>query len=136
MAFKVVNYVTLPLFKLNENTRHLRFDVPYYVGKVVDDKKEPPTMCKVTDMETGELGEIILGQILKEKLAEHYPDNGYVGKIFAISKSAPEGSRKYSLFHIAEVQDEPEVEQSDLSGVTASIVDDEGAVKGKRSKAA
>jgi hypothetical protein len=136
MAFKVINHVTLPLFRLDENPRHLRFDVPYYVGKVVDDKKDPPTMCKVTDMETGELGEIILGQILKEKLTEHYPNDGYVGKIFKISKTAPEGARKYSLFHIAEVEEEPEVEQSDVSGATASIVDVEGAVKGKGKKAA
>src|ERR1700679_3879658 len=106
MVFKIKAHVTLPLFKLGELTRFLRFEVPYYIGKVVDDKKEPPTMCKVTDMETGELGEVILGQILKEKLEEQYPDDGYVGKIFAISKTAPEGTRKYSLFHIAEVEEE------------------------------
>lgn len=106
MSFKVKKHVTLPLFKLDATVKYLRFDTAMAVGKTVDDKKEPPMMATVTDMETGELGQIILGTVLVSNLNESYPENKYVGKIFAISKTAPEGTRKYSLFHITEVEED------------------------------
>lgn len=107
MAFKKVKNVTLPLIKLeNKREYFLRFDGAMHQGKTVDDKKEPPIMAEVTDMETGEQGLIILGQVLRENLKAAYPEDSYVGKIFSIEKSAPEGARKYSLWNIAEVEEE------------------------------
>lgn len=104
-AFKKVKNVTLPLFKLaNNEPNYLRFDEPVFVGKVVVDKKEPPTMANVTDLETGEQGQIILGSVLLENLNQHYPDNAYVGKSFEIVKHSPEGARKYSLWNVAEIE--------------------------------
>jgi hypothetical protein len=104
MKFKITNHVTLPILKFGVEPKYLRFDAPAHVGKVVDDKKEPPTMARVTDMETGEVGEIILGLVLKENLFDAYPDDSYVGKIFRIAKNAPEGARKYALWEVLEVE--------------------------------
>lgn len=104
-TFKKVKNVTLPLIKLeNKTAYYLRFDGAMHQGKTVDDKKEPPIMAEVTNMETGEQGQIIMGQVLRENLNEVYPGDGYVGKIFEIVKTAPEGARKYSLWNIAEVE--------------------------------
>jgi hypothetical protein len=106
MAFKIKKHVTLPLFKLDSTPRYLRFEGAVYIGKVVEDKKEPPHLAKVTDMETGEMGEVILGTVLLGNLNEHYPEDKYVGKIFCLTKTSPEGSRKYSLYNITEVEEE------------------------------
>lgn len=102
---KIVRHVTLPLFKFDGKTpSYLRFDGAMFTGKIVDDKKEPPTMANVTNMATGEMGQIIVGAVLKQELTNQYPNDSYVGKTFEIVKSAPEGARKYSLWNITEVE--------------------------------
>jgi hypothetical protein len=118
LKFSVKNHVTLPLFKLGTEPRYLRFEAPHYVGKVVDDKKEPPILCRVTDMETEQPGEVILGAVMANKdserpgiLDEKYPNDSYVGKTFQITKLAPEGARKYSIYQVTEIEIEP-AEQS------------------------
>lgn len=60
-------------------------------------------MANVVDMSTGQLGQIIVGAVLKQELENGYPEASYVGKIFEIVKTAPEGTRKYSLWNITEV---------------------------------
>lgn len=105
IQFKKVKNVTLPILKMASKTAYyLRFDTAMRLGKIVDDKKEAPTMAQVTDMETGEQYEMILGTVLRDNLNETYPADAYVGKIFEIVKTAPEGARKYSLWSIAEVE--------------------------------
>ena len=102
--FEVAKHVTLPLFKIGKEPLFCRFESKIVIGKIVDDKKEPPRMAQVTNMETGELGEIIVGIVLKTNLEENYPDGTYVGKIFRLEKISPEGARKYSLYNITEMK--------------------------------
>lgn len=107
--FVVKKHVTLPLFKFGADPRYFRIDGEIFVGKDVNEgpgkaKKEPPHMVRVTDLETGEPGEIIVGAVLLGILNENFPDNSYVGKNLSIQKFSPEGVRKYSLWKVAEVE--------------------------------
>ena len=105
LKFKTKKHVTLPLLKMENNKPiYIQFTEAIFVGKVVDDKKEPPKMANVINLETGEECQIILGTVLESNLRETYPDDSYVGKQFELVKSAPEGARKYSLFNITEIE--------------------------------
>jgi hypothetical protein len=102
---KIKNHVTIPLLKFANNVEvYVKFTAETYIGRIVDDKKEPPTMARVVNLETGELNDIILGTVLLSTLSENYPDNGYIGKAFAIKKHAPEGTRAYSLWDVSEIE--------------------------------
>lgn len=110
MAIKVtkVRAVTLPLFKMMNNREYIfRFVGPMFIGKEVQAKEgkkmEPPHLAHVTDLNTGEDGQIILGAVLVKELQENYPGDTYVGKSFEIVKHAPDGPKRYSLWTITEV---------------------------------
>ncbi len=113
--YKRLAAVTLPTFKMADGQ-------PYYfkfAGKIhpgdganlkgkVDEKgdpKQPPDVAQVIDIETGEMGMIVLGKILVSDLRNMYDADGYVGKCFEITKLEPKpGTRAktYSVFEIAE----------------------------------
>lgn len=105
-------HVTLPLFKMIPGVeRYFLVDGAMFVGKQVDDKKEPATLMNVTDLETGEEGQIICPFLLIEALNADYPDNAYVGKMFAISLTrVPE--KKYNLVNLTELKRAEESEES------------------------
>jgi hypothetical protein len=104
-AFKVKKHVTVPLLKLVNNVPvYVKFTGEIFTGKVVDDKKEAPQMANVVDLTTGQEMQIILGTVLVGNLQESYPDAGYVNKQFELVKNAPEGTRKYSLYQITEIE--------------------------------
>lgn len=104
-TFKVKKHVTVPLLKMVNNTPiYVKFQGEIFKGKVVDDKKEAPTMANIINLQTGEEQQIILGTVLVGNLEEEYPNAGYVGKSFELVKSAPEGARKYSLYNITEIE--------------------------------
>ena len=100
--------VTRPLLKMENNKPyHVRFDSEFFVGKTIKDdaKKQPPTMVHVTNLDTGEEQDLIVPVVLKGTIDEHYPDNKYVGKMFEITREAPEGARKYNLFSVTELEE-------------------------------
>jgi hypothetical protein len=104
-AFKVKKHVTVPLLKIQNNQpAYVKFTGAIFTGKVVDDKKEAPQMADVINLETAQEMQIILGTVLVGNLRESYPDDAYVGKQFELVKSAPEGTRKYSLYQITEIE--------------------------------
>lgn len=103
--FKVKNHITIPLLKFTNHVPvYVKFTAPTYTGRIVDDKKEPPTMARVINLETGELNDIILGTVLISTLNENFPDDGYINKMFKIEKIAPEGTRAYSLWSVTEIE--------------------------------
>lgn len=125
--FAIKKRVTLPLFRIEATPSVLRFESDWYQGKVIEsENRAAPIMARVTDMMTGEEGEVIAGTVLVSELSRSYPrimpdgskvfeygknadqdaasKPGHLGLTFAVSRSQPEGKRKYSLFHIAEVE--------------------------------
>lgn len=104
-GYKIAKHVTLPVITITETPSILRFDTPLYEGEVLPKAKikTPPIMAEVTDMATGNCGKVIAGTVLQKEIDAAYPDNSYVGKVFAIAKLSPNGKRDYSLYSITEL---------------------------------
>lgn len=122
LQFEVVRHVTLPLFKLeDENFKYyFRFETAIERGKELaatrkprsnsdgtpKEQMPPPDLAVVTNLRTGELGQIIVNAVLKSNLEDTYPDAGYVGKCFQITrlKSVVRGSSTIKMFEILEIK--------------------------------
>jgi hypothetical protein len=68
----------------------------------------PPTVLPAFDYVQGKEVEIVLGKVLASTLDESYPDGGYVGKAFKITKHAPGVNKagvavKYSKYTVVEI---------------------------------
>ena len=117
MAFfvpKVKKLLTRPVLKLElDQPRYVKIVAAMYIGKEMkkkkgaeDDKqKEPATIIDCVDLETGAECEIVANTVLKSVLSETYPEAGYVGKCFAITKQAKQPGRDYNKFKIEEIED-------------------------------
>lgn len=66
-------------------------------------KMEPPMMAEVLNLETGELGLIIMNEVLLREVRKRYPDDSYVGKYFGITMKAVNGKR-YKNFVLFELE--------------------------------
>lgn len=105
---EVAKVVTLPLFKWTVGVE-LCFsaDSPIFKGKEIKGvgdaaKMEPADLMNVTNLETGEQGQIIVGAVLKGIMEETYPDAEYVGKRFAVTQSKVDGKR-YKAYQVLEL---------------------------------
>ena len=108
LRFTRTRVVAIPLFKLAPGApaRFFMFEGAMFEGKKVDDKKEPATLMPVTDLESGEIGQIIIGAVLRELLHEQYPGDAYVGKRFELKvrRDADKKYNTYDLFEVAEAE--------------------------------
>lgn len=107
---KVIRNVTLPLLKIRPNGAPIfvRFESAMHLGKEVKGeegkkKMEPATLAHVINLETGEECQIICTLLLRERLNEEYPGDGYVGKQFRIVVTREDG-KKYNLVGIQEIE--------------------------------
>lgn len=107
--FKKVKLVTLPVLKLRkDHARYLAILTPMRLGKKLDDKREAATICEALDMETGELGVLVIPTIMQKELTAGYPNDGYLRKGFEIvtSMDKDEGdgkAKKYNHVSLVEV---------------------------------
>jgi hypothetical protein len=140
-AFKLKKRFTLPLFKWkNDETRYYKFDGVIVQGKPIKEgrsgdaapRKEAAYLAPVIDLETGEKGQIILGLVLREILSEEFPDDGYVGKCFAISQSRVTG-KNYNVYDISEIEC-PDTSEADSLSAEAQAAPDSQATAEKHSK--
>jgi hypothetical protein len=109
-GFKIARRVTLPLSKWkNEVSKYLRIEGEIFQGKEIESPKEgeqekpPAFLFNATDLETGEMVQVIAAKVLKSTLSEEYPDLGYVGKMFQITQHR-DTAKKYNTFSITEVE--------------------------------
>lgn len=105
--FKVVKHVTMPTFKLaNDIPLFVTIDDKIFTGKKLkgEDKKEPAKIVNVTNLTTGEVGQIVLGTVLLSNLMETYPNDGYVGKSFQITKHSKVAGKEYNNYTILEIE--------------------------------
>lgn len=109
---KVKRQVTLPILKLMPDTPvYVRIDGAIFEGKQLkrgdQENMKPADLMNVTDLVTGESMQIVCGEVLKSTLREEYPNDGYVGKAFRITKGKrkdKEGGRGYFTYAIAELE--------------------------------
>ncbi len=114
-SFKVVKHVTIPVIKFVESVPNfLTVTSPIHQGKALKGEaeaaaasgkkaKDPAMIMEVINALTGEIGLVVVGAILESTLIETYPENGYVGKTFQITKFAKKAGKEYNGYEIMEV---------------------------------
>jgi hypothetical protein len=87
------------------------FQEPAYTSDVKQKKgnkdMDPARCANVINLETGEEHILIMNTVLESELNKAYPDNGYVGRAYAITRSTPEqgeGDRRYKVYKIIELR--------------------------------
>ena len=134
MEFKRKKLLTRPVLKMEEGKqRAVLIEGAMFVGKDIksrtekpeDKKKEPATIVNVTNLETGELAQIVVNAVMKSILTEEYPNDTYVGKCFLITKMGRQPGKQYNPFHIEEIEDpreSPKVDSSSIQGAAPKVV--------------
>lgn len=131
--FKIKAHLSVPLLKIENDkqyavtieTKMVKADAtpPRKVMKDVTDPetgevkkmevaspvKEPPTTCQVTDLESGERKQMIVGAVMLGELGKRYPDDSYVGKSFVFRVFSIQG-KQYKGIELAEVEVETPAE--------------------------
>lgn len=74
------------------------------------DRKEPPTLLPIVNLETGEVQSVIVGSVLKDLLTDEYPKDAYVHKCFWLvvkdqKESKAGGGRRYNTYDLKEIAD-------------------------------
>jgi hypothetical protein len=104
-TYSVIKKVTLPLSKwVVDQEKLLTITSEIFTGKEIkgDKKMEPAELFNAIDLETGEEVQVIVGAVLKGILNDEYPNNGYVGKSFAIIQHNAQG-KKYKTYSVLEI---------------------------------
>lgn len=121
IQFKVKKHVTVPVLKIPDNGAPIYVRVNEAIHTAKDNtgrmpatpkegevKRKPPQLMQVTNLETGEIAQIVAGTVLESELKENYPGDGYVGKCFEIKKFKASGTKAYALYQVAEIEVEEE----------------------------
>jgi hypothetical protein len=108
--FKIKRRVVVPILKLLAGTPvFVRIESAIESRKKVEkddkgvEKESTIDICRVTNMETGEMGEFVVGNVLRDDLTEAYPDAKYVGLSFRILKKDVPGKR-YKTYELDEIE--------------------------------
>lgn len=125
--FKIKSHVTLKLLKVKEGEDYaVTIETPFIKGeaqpvrkvkeeftnpetgvietRIVESKpQEPPVLCQVTNLYTGERMQMIAGSVFHSEITKKYTDDSYVGKSFAFKVYAIQGKR-YKGVELAEVE--------------------------------
>lgn len=112
--FKVLRNVTVPTLKMElESPIYIKAMGPHFKGKDQKPVKDPDTgemktpkpvdILTVTDIESGELRQLVLGAALLSILDEGYPENAYVDKAFRVIKHDKSPGKRYFTYSVDEV---------------------------------
>jgi hypothetical protein len=102
--FKVAKKLTQPLLKLvNDLPVYVTIQDKMYLGKKVEEKKDPAMLVHVVDLTTGEECLMILSAVVQGVFKDEYPDDAYVGKSFSICKQAKRPGKAYNEFIVNEI---------------------------------
>ena len=109
-GFKVKKVLTLPVFSLKTEGSVVAFKVldAMYVGKPqagAEANDKPADICNVVNLETGEVGQIIVPAMLKSKFEADYEGDDYVGRGFEVENLGKKKgkSRTYNNYRIVEL---------------------------------
>ncbi len=107
---KVKKNLTPPVLKLDEDVpRYVQIEAKMYIGKSITAKpgekdREPAHILDCTNLETGEVCQVIASSIIQSTLTENYPNDSYVGKRFSFTKKARQAGKQYNKFEILELE--------------------------------
>lgn len=111
--FKTLKKLTRPTFKfVIGKAVYVRIDEKVFIGKELKkdaseggNKREPAHVANVTNLETGELGQIIVSAVVLSVLNDEYPGDTYVGKCFSITKLQKTEGKAYFPYNVDEIED-------------------------------
>lgn len=104
---KVRKRVTMPVLPFPAGATYvLRILDAIHVSDVEDSKFGPARVCQV-ESASGEVRLMIVGEVLATALARAYPDDGYVGLWFQITKQLPREGKRYADYAVAEIEPLP-----------------------------
>lgn len=114
-GYKAKRLVTVPTLSLKEGkdgslpTRILQFNEAMRVSTYVDPdpkktKEKPATIAGVTDVESGEVYQLLVPSVVEANLTRDYPNDGYVGMIFRIQCLGKRAGKRYRDFSIMEIE--------------------------------
>jgi hypothetical protein len=117
--FEVVRNVTIPFIIVpgDGTAFYLKFNTAIEADKTTFSERvrrskndgdktqssEPMHIAEVTNLQTGEVGRLVLHAVLESNLKEAYKDDSYVGRYFKINKEKAKGKRYFS-FNIVEIK--------------------------------
>lgn len=151
IAFKVKSHVTLPLLKIEDDKPYaVTIETAFKKGEAAPARKvkvsytdpetgelkereemskpqEPPVLCQVTNLFTGERAQMIAGAVFHSEITKQYPNDSYVGKSFQFTVQKASGKR-YKVPMISEV----EIEQAGAAETASTDTGAEKPVKGKK----
>jgi len=105
-GFKVKRLVTLPLLKpAIDKEFYILIQEPIFKGKELKGSDmEAAHLVNIINLETGQEMQLIANAVLRSTLEEEYPEAGYVGKGFALTKEAKPSGKKYNPFTVVEIE--------------------------------
>lgn len=118
-AFKpvVIKRITMPTLKLLPNVpAYVKITHPIFQakeqklkeGEKEKDRKKPPMLFNVINLETGEAMQLVVGAVVQSEIVESYPKETYVNKCFMIVKGKKKdlsGGRGYFTYEISEIEE-------------------------------
>lgn len=125
--FKVKKNLTMPVVKLLlDKPVYIRVEEPMKIGKKVDDKKDEAVLMTVVNLESGEIGQLLVPSVMQGILHDEYgapkygtekDENGvshtvevlpgthkYVGLGFAITRHPKPKGKSYNAMSIQEIE--------------------------------
>lgn len=103
-AMEVVKRVTTPVLSFPTGATYvLRILEGIRVSDVEDSKFGPARVCEV-EAPNGEVRLLITGEVLATALTRSYPNEGYVGAWFQITKLPPKEGKRYADYSIVEIR--------------------------------
>ena len=87
------------------------------------ESKAPPLVMDVTNLETGELQQMIVPAVLETEIKRHYDDDSYVGLSFILVRLAmvkKAGGHSYSRWSIQEIDPTPVEDETEKAPETAA----------------
>jgi len=108
--YKVKRQLILPVLRMEQHTPiYVKITDAIYTGKQMEQTgkkaaEKPADLCHVVNLETGEEAMIIVPAILKSVLEEQYPEAGYVGCGFSITKGEKPDGKRYFKYNISELE--------------------------------
>lgn len=106
MKFTVKKQVVLPQLKLVVGNEYFfKPTSEMYIGKKIEDDKDPATLMNGVNLETGEECLIVVPTVLASVLREAYEerDDSYVGKCFRFELVKVNG-KKYHQVKVEEIE--------------------------------
>jgi hypothetical protein len=110
--FTTKRKLVMPLLKMQTNVPiYVKPLAAHFTGKDIskgetDEKKKrnPAELCNVVDLVTGEEVQIIVSAVVLSVWDDDYPDHGYVGKGFKITKGKKGEGKSYFSYSVDEIE--------------------------------